>query len=213
MTTEQEEYDALRETAATGFDLKARLQGLAGREGQITLYLDEEAGLELGTAHDEKNNFGITVGRVQEGVLGEIDKLDTESDTYAADLAKLEAKRNELIAKIQNSAFIVKLRAIPPIVAKGAKRRAKETLKIKGKVPEDQLGDFSDAYLAHLLSDTIVSITDVASGGVQGKLTYEDARALQDYLPQQQFTRLDNKLAEVQFKDAVDESVQGDQDF
>lgn len=213
MTTDQEEYDSLREEAAGSFDLKARLQGLAGREGQITLYLDEEAGLELGTAHDQKNNFGITIGRVQEGVLGDIDKLDTEADTYDADLAKLEARRDELIARLRASALVVKLRAVPPVVAKGAKRRAKETLKIKGKVPEDQLAEFSDAYLAHLLSDTIVSITDAASGGSQGKLTYEDARALQDYLPEQQFTRLDNKLAEVQFKDAVDESITSDSDF
>jgi len=213
MTTDQEEYDSLREEATGSFDLTARLQGLAGREGQITLYLDEEAGLELGTAHDETNNFGITVGRKQEGVLGEIDKLDTESDSYAADLARLEAKRDEMIAKIQQSALIVKLHSVPPVVAKGAKRRAKETLKIKGKVSEDQLGDFSDAYLAHLLSDTIVSITDVASGGVQSKLTYEGARALKDYLPDQQFTRLDNKLAEIQFKDAIDESIASDSDF
>lgn len=208
MTTEQEQYDTLRSEAAEGFDLKARLQNRGLREGQITLYLDEEAGLELGSARDVKNQLQIVVGRVQEGILGELDKLGEDDDR-----TELEAKRDALIKKLEASALIVKLRAVPPVIAKSARRRAKDSLKIKGKIADDQIEDYNDLYLAYLLSDTIVSITDVASGGVQGKLSYEDAKALKEYLPDQQFGRLDNKLAEIQFKDAVDESVSSDSDF
>lgn len=213
MTTEQEQYEELRNEAAATFDLKARLQNRGLREGQITLYLDEEAGLELGSARDSKNQLGITVGRIQEGVLGEIDKLDPESESYADDLVALEVKRDELIKRLEDSALIFKLRAVPPVIAKSAKRRAKETLNIKGKVGEDRIEDFNESYLAHLLSDTIVSITDASTGAVQGKLSYDEAKMLRDYLPEQQYSRLDLKLAEIQFKDAVDESIASETDF
>lgn len=211
--TDEDEYTTLRDNAASNFDLRARLQKRGLREGQITLYLDEDTGDELGTARDVKNQFGIVVERIQEGVLGEIDKLDPEADDYEAALRDLEAQKAALVEKLESTALIVKLRAVPPVIAKSAKRKARETLKIKGKVADEQIEDYNDAYLAHLLSDTIVSITDVESGAVNGKQTYEDCRALKELLPDQQFGRLDAKLADVQFADAVDASIASDSDF
>ena len=196
-----------------GFDLKKRLQGIGLREGQITLFTDHETGEALGTARDVKNQLGITVDRVQVGILGDIDKLNPESKTYAEDLAALEVQRDELIAKLQETALVVKLRAVPPIIAKDGRRRAKVSLGIKGEVPADRTEEFDDAFTAHLLSDTIVSIEDVASGAVNGKQTYEDCRTLKEFLPPDQWQRLDHKLAEVQYKEAVSEAISSDTDF
>lgn len=211
--TDEAEYAELRKEAAATFDLKDKYAKIGRRKGHVTLFVDVKAGDRLGSARDVKNNIGMVVDRVQEGVLGEIDRLDPESKTYDADLAKLLKEKDELIATLESTAMTFYLGAVPPMIAEGSKRRAKESLKIKGKVPEHQIEEFNDAYLAHLLSDTIESIVDHESGGRVGKQSYEDCVFHKQNLPPDQFDRLDKKLAEIQFKQTVDESISSDMDF
>lgn len=197
--------------AKQGFDLETRLRNRGLREGEITLYTDEALGQKLGEARDVVNQWGAFVRRVQTGVLGEIDRLDPDQD--ATRIAELEAERDEIIEELNRTSLTVKLRAVPPIIARDAKRRAKATLNIKGKIGEDQEEEFNDAFTAHVLSDLIVSIRDNETGAENGKQTYQDCVALHDLLPASEYRRLDAKVAEIQYSDAVSEAITRDPDF
>lgn len=196
-----DENPEVAKTKAT-FDLSERLKNRGLRSGSIKIYTDEVTGAELGAADDIKNSWGVTTGRRQTGVLGEIDRLDKESPTYDQDLARLNTEAARLKAILDETALTFNLRAVPPVIAKDAKRRARASLNIKGKVDDDRIEEFNESFTAHLLSDTITSVED-ADGNENGKQTYEQCLELLRYLPASEFNRLDGKLSEIQFADAV----------
>ena len=201
------EIDAVVTEAREGFDLGARLKGRKLRDGAITLFLDEEAGEALGDASEGTNAYGVKY-QTREGVLGALADATSEDD-----IARLEAERDELIAALEATALVVKFRAVPAIVVKDSRRKAKETLKIKGSVPEYLEEDFSVVFVDHVLAASITSIEDRVSGGVNGKQTYEQIKQLGEYLPRDEFQRLVAKQSEVQTKNTIGESVTGSADF
>jgi len=203
----------LIEGAKASFDLITRLKGRGLRSGEITLYLDEIAGEELGTAKDVTNPFGFSSGeREQTGVLGEIDKLDKESETYEADLKKLEAKRDKIIKRIQKSGLTFKITAVPPFIAKSHSNEARRKLGHKGKLSDQQQQEVDEVASNLLHADVITDIVD-ADGASAGKLDYDAAKALTEWLPNAERLRLQYKIIDVQFGDAFDEQVTSDSDF
>ena len=198
--------------AKAKFDLTERLRGRGLRTGEITLYLDEVNGEKLGWARPIKNQLGITINTERVGVLGEIDALDPKSETYDADLERLSAERDAIIAEIKQSGITVHLRAVPPVIAKSHEREAKKRLNIKGKTPEDQQNAVAEVQYALLYVDTVTGVTD-SEGADSGRLDYDGARALIDYLPTHQLLRLREKVLDIQFGDAIDESIQAQTDF
>jgi hypothetical protein len=74
LTAEQKaEIKKVQTLTKRGFDPKARLQNRGLRRATITLFLDEEKGVELGWAREIYNEFNQPVGMEHEGVLGELD--------------------------------------------------------------------------------------------------------------------------------------------
>lgn len=202
--------------ARKSFDLKERLQGLGLRTGEITIYTDEVSGEELGYARDilSPNTLGIkvVVGRDRRGVLGQIDELDEKSETYAQDLERLSERRDELVTKIKESALTFGIRAVPPVIAKSHERQARKQLGINGKPSDEERSNVTEVQFALLFADTITSVVD-ADGADAGRLDYDAAKSLADYLPRAQLERLRDKVIDVQFNDMIDESVTSDADF
>lgn len=240
MSPEQKaEIDKLVTVTKKNFDLRARVRGRGLRKAGITLYLDEEKGPELGWAYDRVDQFGNAVGRIREGVLGELDLLNTDRDLIidqrkAANalvgpdeqvdvdaetpldkqIKALEKKRDKLIEELTKSAIVVKMKAVPPIVQKGTRRKAKKILGITGKgIPEDKEEMFQLAEAAFLMIVMIESVTDNETGETNEGVDYDDAIDLIGYLPAGQWARLDAKLGEVQFVDAISRTLEAQEDF
>lgn len=147
-------------------------------------------------------------------------KADAEK-TYQAVLegfneriAGLEKQRDDLIAELTGTALVFSLRAVPPVIQKNCRRKARETLGIEAKgVPADKIDDFNEAFTAHLMSEVIVSVTDNESGGVNTETTYADCIEYLEQLPPGQFARLDDALGRVQFTDSISREIEGQEDF
>jgi len=235
-----DELKNLATTTKRGFDPKARLRNRGLRRATITLYLDEEMGPKLGWAHDLKNSLGDVIGREREGVIGDLDEATAELQEWlsrgrleaevgktmtkaAADkhhkelvagIAEMEVERDKLLEYMDGHALIVKMRAVPPVIVKDCRRKAKETLKITEKgVPEDMQDKYTESHTAHLISVMFESVTDTESGGVNTETTYDDAIEYVRYLPPGQFERLDLKMGQVQYTDAISREIEGQEDF
>jgi hypothetical protein len=129
-------------------------------------------------------------------------------------IAELTAKRDEMIAELTKTAWVLKLRAVPPVIQKDCRRLARQTLEIASKhVPEDKQDELNDAYSAHLLTKIIQSITDNESGEINTEVTYEDAVEIMGWLPPGQWRRLDHVIGKIQFTDAISQSIEGQEDF
>ena len=221
MTDQNAEIQEIITEAKGTFDLRARLQGRKLREDNIVLYLDQDAGDELGQDREEKNDFGVRT-TVREGVLGRLADLNGTletvedrdvKDALEVEILTLEAKRLALLARLEATGLNVKLRAVPRVVVKDCKRQAKKAVGIRGKVSEADEEAYSDSFTAHLLSAVIVTIEDRESGGETGKLSVQDAALLDEQLPDDQFARLLEKQNDVQLKNTVGEGVTDQADF
>lgn len=225
---QQDEIDKMVKTTKRGFDVKARLRNRGLRRGSITIYLNEEMGPELGWAYDKLDGFGNVVRREREGVIGEIDSLkddqqkildarepSSDAPTGLEDkAAELEAKRDELIAELAKTAMHFELRAVPPVIQKDMRRRARQTLGIKEKdIPEGLTEEFNTAEAAHLMTVIIQSVKDNETGGVNTEVTYEDAIDMMGYIPPAQFARLDELMGKIQFTDAISREIESQEDF
>ncbi len=129
-------------------------------------------------------------------------------------LAELFARRDELIEELEATSITFKLRAVPPVIRKDCHRKAKKSLGIETKgVPEDLKSDVNDAEVAHLLAVMTEQIIDNESGVVNEGIDYHDAVAFMEELPPSQWTRLDQKVGELQFTDAISRSIEKQEDF
>ena len=220
----KEQVDKLVETTKKNFNLQERLKNRGLRRGSITLFMDDDKGAELGWVRDIEDAFGNVTSKETVGVLGLLalaeDARGAEGVTPAglkkldARVAELEKQRDELIAELTKTALVIQLRAVPPIVQKDTRRKARATLGITDKsIPEDKAEEFNVAQTAHLMTVMTQSVTDNSTGDVNDSLAFEDAIALMDYLSAQQFKRLDRIMGELQFTDAISESIESQEDF
>ena len=217
----KEQAERIASITKKGFDLEERLKNRGLRKATITLYLDEEKGVEIGWARDKKNELGAVVGREREGIFGEIDaleekrrKADSEDKSLDSEIAELETKRDEMLEELNKSAIVVNIRAVPPVIQKDCRRKTKATLGIETKnIPDDMAEEFDIASTAHLMAVLIQRVTDNATGGVNEGIDYAEAITMMGYLPPGQFYRLDAKMGEVQFTDAISQSIKGQEDF
>lgn len=81
----KEELEKIVKTTKRGFDVQARVKGRGLRKATITLFLDEELGIELGWAYDivdgsgsATDALGRVYGREREGVIGELEAAEEE---------------------------------------------------------------------------------------------------------------------------------------
>lgn len=235
MTDIEQKMEEIAKVTKKGFDLKARLQNRGLRRGAITLYLDEELGAELGDVRILRDGFNNVIGKHRTGIIGQLDEAAEARDTIVKEfeaakvldskakldtkqldktIAELEAKRDEIVAELTRTGITIKMRAVPPIIEKDTHRLAKQTMGIEEKnIPEEKADEFNSIKTAHLMSRILQSVTDNQTGEVNEVLDYEDCVALMEQLPPSQFDRLDNKLGEVQFTDAISRSIESQEDF
>jgi hypothetical protein len=218
-----EDIQQIAETAKKKFDLSERVKGKSRRyrSGSIKLFTDEDAGQRLGDARDIKTDYGLVVDRVQEGLLGELDKLTSidvekfepsELKAHEAAIADLEAQIEAVKAELDETAIVVHLRGLPDIIKSDCRRAAKETLGIHGKVPEDE-ERWGLTFNSHLLSRSATTVTDFTTGDGTGKLDYEGANELLGNLPSSEGARLVQALSKVNYTAAVSEAVTDSADF
>lgn len=186
-----------------GFSLKDRLEKRGLRKVSVTLFLDQNVGAD----HRE------VVEKIA-ALTKAVDVGDREEADAAKEIKALDATRVELEEALKQDSIVVVLRAVPPVIAKDCRRRARATVGVEEKnVPEDRMEDFVQAYNAHLLSLTAQSVTESTTGSVNEGLSYEDAVTLMELLPSDQFERLSSALSEVQFRDAFSKSIEAQEDF
>lgn len=248
MTTEElmpvevrEELKRINEVTKKEFNVIDRIKNRGLRRGQVTLYLDEEVGPELGWAHDARTLTGAVI-RERAGVVGEIDEvlmrrelavMSFEEADNAAEVAGsqaradrsslaefdkeievLEARRLELQEKLDESAIVVNLRAVPPVIEEDTHRLARQTLGIEEKgVPADREEEFKRSKLAHLMTKVITSIRSVEDDSESEGCDYDTAIYMVENLPTGQFHRLDLAIGRVQYTDAISRSIEGQEDF
>jgi hypothetical protein len=208
------DIEQVAEDAQANYDLEARLRGRPMRERGITLFTDEVKGEELGGVEEIRNQLQMVVGKRRWGLIGDLDLLEQvegEKDQAAIDdlKAKIAAKREELA----ETGVTVKLRAVPEIIVKDTRRKAKRYLGVKGKVGEDQIEDYSEEITNQVLAVTIQSIEFHEDDYKVEKVNVADARNLRSFLPPSEFDRLDRKLYEIQFQASISEQATDNTDF
>jgi hypothetical protein len=216
------DFDQIVNEAATEargtFDLKARLTGGTKRTDSIRVFTDEETGEELGG--QEVDGFIDTpVGRMPRirrwGIAQELVELeqDNEGDKNANAIAQLKERARELAKKLDESALVIDLQAVPPVIKKDARRAAKAHLSIHGKIPEAREDEYIEEYQNQLTQRSLVAITDVQSGGVIRNPSIENARDLRDLLPDSEYGRLADAVSKLQFQKVIGDQATAHADF
>lgn len=185
-----------------------------GIEGEL------DAALELKALTEAAHADAVAKATVLKDQGGEPDEESIPSleDTLAPIEKKIEElteRRDTLVAEMKADALAVKLRAVPPVIQKNTHRLAKQSLNIKGKVPEDEETQvaFKESKLAHLMTVMVTEMRDTSDDSVNDGVTYEDAMDLIGYLPPGQLQRLDAAMGRVQFTDTISASIEGQEDF
>lgn len=200
------------------FDLGARLKGRGLRRVTHRAFTDEEAGQALGGVEERRDPSGsFVIGHRKWGAIGELTDLKLAKEKGDDNDLQIDAKTEEirsLMETLDATALDIELQAIPPVVKKDARRKAKAALDIKGKgVPDDRLDEFADEFNAQLLHAAALSITDVGTGDRNTSVSVEDARNLYDFLPSEESARLEEAVAKLLFESAIADHATSDVDF
>lgn len=183
-----------------------------GVEGLLDAALELKEVTEA--THAAATNAAVVLEDSGEGAE-KVPSLDDTLKPINEKIATLEAERDKLVEEMKSDALLVKLCAVPRVIQKNTHRLAKQTLNIKGKVPddEDMQSAFKDSKLAHLMTVMVTEITDTSTGATNDGVTYEDAMDIIGYIPDSQFDRLDAAMGRVQFTDSISQSIEGQEDF
>lgn len=199
--------------AREGFELEEVLTGTPSRFKTIRVFTDEATGEELGGVEVERNEQGLPTGIRRWGLAKVIAELQVDEEANAAELKKARAKAKSLAKKLDSTALDIELQAVPRVVKKDARRKARKELGIKGHVPEDLMEDYADEFDAQILSRSVVSIYSVAKDAKNRELTVAGARHLRNMLPESEYGRLDRAVSELQFRAVIAEKATSNADF
>lgn len=236
MSDQENEFDEIMDEARTGFDLRDRLAGVRRRQKTVTVFTDSETGAELGGVETKYlPGTDIVQGKRRWGVQGRLDELrekadslakrieqtPTLADEYRQEIAALEEEMkglsdeaSTLLKKLQETALIFKMQALPDIIIRDTRRKARKALDIKGKdIPESMQEQYGLEHVATLLAASVQSWKDNSDGKVYDSLSVQQARDLRDYLPAGQFPLLDEAMLELSFQASIGEHATDSADF
>jgi vacuolar-type H+-ATPase subunit I/STV1 len=203
-----EQIEEVVSEARATFNLKDRLQGLSKRTAEVTVYTDEVLGEKHAKLKTEIDGLKGLINPI-EGVNLSQEVIDTTEAEIAKYQPALDAARKEL----ERTAMVFSLRAVPPIAEKVIARDVRKALGIKGKVPEDRVEDWVEAYNARLLAQQIVGFEDRESGTISTSVTVDDALALEGFLPKYEYAKLKNVADDLQLRNTIGELAVDDADF
>ena len=234
------EFEEIQEEARSGFSLRDRLAGTSGLRETVTIYTDAAAGKELGHASDEDFGNGLKTGRrVRAGLVGELDALQEEGEALAkqidayneadievpdedaaraaeisAEMKRVRAAIASVTKRLKASSMEFTLHTLPKAIIKDVKRKSRESLGLKAKgIPEARMEEYETEYTAQMLVASTESWVDNQSGESYTKLTVEQARDLEGYLPVGQFDHLDRAMVELSIKAAIGNVATDSADF
>jgi len=206
-----DDIEEIATEARKTFDLSDRLKKRRMRTDTQKVYTDEVLGNKLGWVKEVTNNFGMVVDTEHVGILGQI--AEAKAADSDADVSKLREAAIDLKMELEQSALTFHLQAVPPIVAKVARRKARKVANVTGKnLTDEQTEDLTDAYMAQILSSVIVKVVDFDESE-SGALSVEQAGDLKDSLPPSEYEKLAAKLNDVQYRQAVGDQITADADF
>lgn len=223
----EEQFEQIAAEAREGYSLRDRLQGRTRVSKTVTVYTDEVAGRELGGAVDQEDQFGIKLGRRRWGLKGELDALEErlvaldkqespdedEVNEVVALIEKTKKKIPGVLKRLEASALVFTLSSVPDLVKKDARRRAKKAAGIKGKGIEGREEEFGEEYTPILLSESVQSWEDRATGKTFSTLSVEEAKWLQQDLPEGEFPKLDAAMIDLSFQAQISNVATDSADF
>ena len=196
-------------------DLTDGLGNVIGREREGVLGALEAAQEEREDAihkHEVLAAAGEQLGTEQPPEPDEV--VEPNTAEVDARIAELEKRREELVAEMNRDAIVIRMRAVPPVIQRDCRRKAKATLGIESKnIPDEKIEQYNLAHAAHMMTVMFQSITDNASGETNTGIDYDEAIDLMGYLPAGQYDRLDTMMGQVQYTDAISRSIEGQEDF
>lgn len=220
------------------FSLEDRLKNRPQRTKTVTVYTDEPLAEKVGGARKVLDR-GIDTGQKERwGLVGKIDALEEIISTYESvaanehatdsqkeqaasgiksskkDLAKLRKELSPLIEEMKKTSLVFHLRAVPPIIIKDCRRKARKHLDIKNKnIPDTLAESYDNEFQARVIASSVERYVDTESGETIHEFDTSDARALADFLPPFEYVRLDAAISELQFRNVIDEEATADADF
>ena len=217
----------IEEQVQEEFDLGAVLRGRPLRTKKVVAFTDENLGEELGGAQTEEfvGDFGVPQTRLRTwGVMGKIAELlaGETKDEPAAEKAKrtkqINALKKEAVTlrgRLEESALEIELHSIPSRIRDGAYRAAREALGINGKVSDDdpRSSDLKKEVDAQLLVRTVGSIKNNATGQTNKGVSIENARAMRGYLPDSEWEKVVQALADLLYETVIAQNALEDPDF
>lgn len=201
------DIEATAAEAKEDFELIETLRGAQKREGSIMLFTDEVLAEQHGEAV---------------AALAEAKKEETDSEGFPIErsaesqklIDALELATEQALAELKKTAITVKLRAVPPLIMKACRRKARKEIGLKGKgIPQDLAEEFSEAFTTHLLAELCTGYINHKTGTERSAITVTGAKALRDLLPEPEWDRLDLKMGDIQFKNVISESATAQADF
>lgn len=219
MSDIENEIESVVEEARETFELGNFLRGRSQRVKQIKLYTDEELGARLGGYEVTKKigPSGLPIPDVRAwGLKGEYADLSLNDELKKKNAKRLKAIEKEVAAileELDETSLTLELRSVPKVIKKDAHRAAKKALDITGKnIPEALEEEYSDEYDAQILERVVTKVTR-GDGAVQHSFTAQDARELQDFLPESEYARLSDAIVELLFRTQISAKAVEDADF
>lgn len=226
--------DAIEKARST-FNIIDRIKSVPLLTDKVTVYLDEDAGRELGGEEKTvKRVAGLEMpGKpIRRGVLGKIlelgeanallkaraqtDEVAAEIEANDAEVARLLDRAEELKERLAASAITFHLQALPDPIREEAEVAAREHVgapaDLEVDVPEDLAAAYNKRLSSELLCRVVVDIID-AEGVPAETLTADDAAALPKALPVSEFTRLAAKIQDLLYSNKILESAIDSPDF
>ena len=125
-----------------------------------------------------------------------------------------EGEAQEIRDIVNKASYSIELRALPKVIVKDARRRAKKTLGLTGQsVPADQEDALEDEVKLEILVDQIQRFRDNSTGEERSKLSLDRVRGIVDFLPEGQSDKLVNAAMALQFQNVISEEAIAQADF
>jgi hypothetical protein len=189
------------------FDLRDKLKGISKsvKPKAIPVFMDLDAVAARNIIAKQCNDL-----------KAQLDFFEGSEDVADEVTASTRAKLDALLPQLEDadklmlqSALSVLLKPVPRVVIKDARRKGKKLLGIdSGKVPAGLEQDYDEAVNLIVLSKMIQEVRDA-----EGNLYSKDAKALQDGIPDSQWTKILRTMNQLSFEDAVASTATDDPGF
>jgi len=200
--------DVIKEEVATArkaFNLRDKLTKRNLPTATVNVYTDEVAAKQAQQVEGALQHLAEQIPLIDDAEAKA--RLQEKYDT-------LEASADEIRAALRESSLTFNLRGVPTVITKDARRKARKALGIEAKgIPDDLTEEYNDEYTSQLLAVATTSYVDNATGETAPPLTPADASALRDFLPFNEWMKLNNALIDIQFTSAVGDSATAQADF